>query len=157
MNFWDRPLTTIESLIIIAAIVLLILLLLWRARRASRKVAKEFLEQHPHAAVLYLYVQDVPNNDGRAVCQHGTTSKVFDAKDAPGFGVAHGAAYYLIPGYVEFDATVSWTKDYYLIKRRHQMQAHFSLQAEPDCAYAAVFDEKKQKEKIIKLDKKAGD
>ena len=155
MNFWDRPFTTIESLIIIAAIILLILFLLWRARRVSRKVAKEFLEQYPNAAVLYLYVQDVPNNDGRAVCQHGTTSKVFDAKDAPGFGITHGAAYYLIPGYMEFDATVSWTSDYYLVKRRCQRQAHFSFQAEPGCGYAAVFDKENQSSKIIKLEKKS--
>ncbi len=156
MNFWDRPLTTIESFAIIVAIVLLSIVLIWRARQTSRRIAKEFLEQYPDAAVLYLYVQDVPNNDGTVVCKRGTASKVFDAKDAPAFGVPHGAACYLIPGYVELDATASWTKDYYLIKRRHQIQAHFSLEAEPGGGYAAVFDQKGQSSKIIKLKKKGG-
>ena len=97
MNFWDRPLTTIESFAIIVAIVLLSIVLIWRARQTSRRIAKEFLEQYPDAAVLYLYVQDVLSNDGTVVCKRGTASKVFDAKDVPAFGVPRGAACYLIP------------------------------------------------------------
>lgn len=114
------------------------------------------MEQYPDAAVLYLYVHDVPNNDGTVVCKHGTASKVFDVKDAPAFGVSHGTACYLITGYVDLDATVSWTKDYDLIKRRHQIQTHFSLEAEPGGGYAAAFDQKSQSSKIIKLKKKGG-
>lgn len=156
MSFWDRPLTTMESFAVIAVIVLLILAILWWARRKSRRIAREFLEQYPNAAVLYLYVQDVPNNDGTVACKRGMASKIFDAKDAPGFGVSHGAACYLVPGHVELDAAVSWTKDYYLIKRRHQIQAQVSLEAEPGGGYAAVFDPKSKSSKIIKLEKKAG-
>lgn len=40
--------------------------------------------------------------------------------------------------------------------RRHQIQTHFSLEAEPGGGYAAVFDQKSQSSKIIKLKKKGG-
>lgn len=153
MDFFNHTLNSTESIIVIVVCVLFILLLLWQARRRSRGIAKSFLEQYPNAAVLYLYVQDLPRNDGKVVCQKGTVSKVFDAKDAPAFGVSHGAACYLVPGFVELDAAVSWTKDLYVARRHNSMQAHFSFQAEPGCGYAAVFDPKSQNAKMIKLEK----
>lgn len=153
MDFLNHTLSPIESIIVIVVCVLFILLLLWNARRRSRGIAKDFLEQYPNAAVLYLYVQDLPRNDGKVVCQKGTVSKIFDAKDAPAFGVSHGAACYIVPGSVELDATVSWTKDLYVARKHNTMQAHFSFQADPGCGYAAVFDPKSQNAKMIKLGK----
>lgn len=155
MDFWNHKLTTTESMIMTVVCVLFILLLIWQAKRRSRKIAKDFLEQYPYAAVLYLYVQGLPRNDGKVVCQRGTVSKIFDAKDAPGFGVPHGAACYIAPGSVELDATVSWTKDFYVAKGHGHMQAHFSFQAEPACGYIAVFDYETQNTRIMKLKKGA--
>lgn len=153
MNFWNRPLSTPEMIVVAVIIVLLILLLRWRAQRRSRSIAGDFRSEHPDAAVLYLYVQDLPRNDGKVVCHKGTVSQVFDAKDAPGFGVSKGIACYMAPGPVELDATVSWTKDLYVARKHYSMQAHLSLQAEPGCGYAAVFDQNSQHTKIVKLEK----
>ena len=153
MDFWNRPLSTAEMVVVAIVIVLLILLIRWRAQRRSRGIARDFQAKHPDAAVLYLYVQDLPRNDGKLVCRKGTMSQVFDAKDAPGFGVSKGIACYVVPGTVELDATVSWTKDLYVARNHHSMQAHLSLQAEPGCGYAAVFDQKSQSVKMIKLEK----
>lgn len=154
MNFFDRPLTSNESAIFIVACVLIIALLIWQARRRTRGIAKGFLEQHPNAAILYLYVQDSPRNDAKIVCRKGEVSKVFDAKDAPAFGVSHGAACYVLPGLVELDITISWTKDYYVAKKHNNMQANFSFQAESGCGYAAVFNAETQNANLIKLERK---
>lgn len=153
MNVWNRPLSTMEMIGIAVVMVLFIWLLLWQARRRSQKIAKDFLAQHPDAAVLYLYVQGLPRSDGKVVCRKGTVSQVFDAKDAPEFGIFQGIACYAVPGPVELDAEVSWRKDYYVAKRHHNMQAHLSLQAEPGCGYAAEFDQEKGSVKIIQLEK----
>ena len=153
MDIWNRPLGPTEMIVVAVVVVLFIWLLLWQARRRSRKIAKDFLAQHPNAAVLYLYVQGLPRSEGTVVCRKGTVSQVFDAKDAPEFGISKGIACYAVPGAVELDAVVSWSKDYYVAKRHHNMQAHLSLQAEPGCGYAAEFDQEKGSVKIIQLEK----
>ena len=154
MDFLNRPLAPNESAVLAAVCVLVIVLLIYQSRRRSRGIAKGFLEQHPNAAVLYLYVKDLPRNDAKVVCRKGEVSKVFDAKDAPSFGVSHGAACYVLPGPAELDVTVSWTKDYYIARKHHNMQAAFSFQAEPGCGYAAVFDAETQKADLTKLERK---
>ena len=153
MNFWNHPLSAPETAALAVILVLLILLLRRQAQRRSRSIAENFRSEHPDAAVLYLYVQDLPHNDGKVVCQKGTLSQVFDAKDAPGFGVSKGIACYMAPGPVELDATVSWTKDLYAVRKHYSMQAHLSLQPEPGCGYAAVFAQNSQQLEIIKLEK----
>lgn len=155
MNFWNRPLNTTEMIVLAIILVFLIFLIRWQAQRRSRGIAQNFLTEHPDAAVLYLYVQDLPRSDGKVVCRKGTVSQVFDAKDAPGFGISKGIACYVIPGSVELDATVSWTKDLYVARRYHNMQARLSFQAESGCGYAAVFDRESQSMKVITLGKKS--
>ena len=153
MDFLNRPISATGMLVVLAVCALLIFALRRYAQRSSRRIAKEFLEQNPNAAVLYLYARETRVGGGTVTCRQGTASKTFNAGDAPGFGVSQGVACYLVPGQVEFDATVSWTKDYYLVRRHRQMQAHFSLQAEPGRGYAAVFDPKDQSARIVELEK----
>ncbi len=154
MDFMNRPLAPLESALAFAGCILGILLLLWQARRRSRRIAESFLEQYPQAATLYLYVEGLPRTDGKIRCQKGVVSKVFDARDAPEFGISQGAACRVAPGAVELEVTVSWNKDPGALIQRGNLKGRVSFQAEPGCGYAAVFDKENHTSRIVKLQKK---
>lgn len=87
-------------------------------------------------------------------CQKGVVSKVFDARDAPEFGISQGAACRVAPGTVELEVTVSWNKDPGALIQRGNLKGRVSFQAEPGCGYAAVFDKENHTSRIVKLQKK---
>lgn len=126
-DFWNRPLDTSEMIVIAAACILFILALLWWSGKRSRRIAADFLEKYPTAAVLYLTINGIPNHSGKVVSKRGTVSLIFSAKDAPKYGVANGVACYIAPGFVELDASVSWTDDYYVVKRHKELREHLSF------------------------------
>lgn len=61
-------------------------------------------------------------------------------------------ACYVLPGTMEFDGEINWSKSYYVARKRGSMSAHLTFDAEPGQAYAAVFNTTASNAKIIHLD-----
>ena len=68
--------------------------------------------------------------------------------------VQKGVACHVLPGIVELNVTISWTKSYYVARKHGSTQAHFRFEAAPGHSYAAVFNVAESKAHIISLDAK---
>lgn len=87
-----------------------------------------------------------------ADCIQGTVSKVYDPRTVPGAKVQKGVACHVLPGKVELNVMITWSKSYYVARKHGSMQAHFTFEAMPGRSYAAVFNVKDSSAKIISLD-----
>ncbi|OUQ34932.1 hypothetical protein [Faecalibacterium sp. An122] len=120
-----------EAIGIVLVFAAFLLLVRWRARRRSETIAWDFLGRYPNAALLYVYLEDAPGNDGKIVSRKGTVSPIFDAGNAPDFGIKKGFACYVAPGPVELDVKASWVEDLYVGKRPRSIRTQVSFHAEP--------------------------
>ena len=151
LDFLNKPLSGPAQLGLLAVIAVLLLLLFKLGNKQSKAKSRKFLDSHPDAATLYLYAEDLSDNGGEIECRRGTASQVFSAKDAPSGRMKKGAACHLCPGPVDFEATVTWTGNYYVARKHSRMSAHFTLEAKPGCDYAVVFNTKSKQARIIAL------
>lgn len=140
-----------ETIGIVLVFAAFLLLVRWRARRRSETIARDFLGRYPNAALLYVYLEDAPGNDGKIVSRKGTVSPIFDAGNAPDFGVKKGFACYVAPGPVELDVKASWVEDLYVGKRPRSIRTQVSFHAEPVRGYAVVMNGAGLKSKFVKL------
>ena len=63
-------------------------------------------------------------------------------------------ACHVLPGKVELNVMITWSKSYYVARKHGSMQAHFTFEAMPGRSYAAVFNVAESKAHIISLDAK---
>lgn len=152
LEFLNQPLSGGASLILVVVLGALIFAAIKLGHKKARDVSKQFLTEHPHAATLYLYGEDLPSNSAELACIQGTVSKVYDPRTVPGAKLQKGVACHMLPGKVELDVMITWSKSYYVARKHGSMQAHFTLEAMPGHSYAAAFNVKDSSAKIISLD-----
>lgn len=140
-----------EALILAALLAVPIVWARWQSRRRFARIKQEFLMQCSCPAILYLCVEDARQNEGKVLCRKGAASPLFDAKNAPEYGVPKGVACYLAPGEVELDLEADWTHDLYLGKRHHCMQTQIAFRAQAGRGYAVVMNEKDQTSRFMPL------
>lgn len=153
-DFLNQPLSGSSSLILLAGLLAIIFAAIKLGHKKARDISKQFLTEHPDAATLYFCADDLPSNDARPECIQGTISKVYDPRTVPGARIQKGAACHVLPGIVELNVTISWTKSYYVARKHGSMQAHFRFEAMPGHSYAAVFNVAESKAHIVSLDAK---
>ena len=151
-DFLNQPLSTPALAVIVIVLLLVIFLAIQREHKKSGSGSRQYLAEHPNAAALYLYAEDLPSNGAEVQCIRGTASKLFEAKYIPQSKVDKGMACYVLPGTVEFNGSISWTKNYYAARKHGGMSAHFTFEAEAGRSYAAVFNTQTSGAKIIHLD-----
>lgn len=151
-DFLNQPMSDSSSLILIAVLAAVIFAAIKLGHRKAREISKKFLAEHPDAATLYFYADDLPSNDAQVECVRGTVSKIYDPRTVPEARVRKGAACHVLPGTVELNVTISWTKSYYVARKHSSMQAHFTFEAAPGRSYAVVFHVKDSKAGITPLD-----
>ncbi len=148
----NQPLSPMATLLLVGGCLAVIFLAIRLGHGQSRKVSARFLAEHPDAATLYLYAEDLPSNSAELEGIRGTFSKVFDPRTVPGAKIQKGAACHVLPGTVELNGTITWTKDYHVARKHGRMGAHFTFEAAPGGAYAAVFHTGSSTTKIVSLD-----
>lgn len=154
-NLWDvlnQPLSGPSMLILMVVLAAVIFLAITLGHKKARDISKQFLSEHPDAATLYFYSDDLPSNDARVECIRGTVSKVYDPRTVPGAKAQRGVTCHVLPGVLELDVTISWTKSYYVARKHGSMQAHFTFEAAPGYSYAAVFNIEDSTAKLIPMD-----
>lgn len=151
-EFLNQPLSGASSLILIVVLGAVIFAAIKLGHKKARDISKQFLTEHPDAATLYIYGEDLPSNSAELDCVQGTVSKVYDPRTVPGAKVQKGVACHVLPGTVELNVRITWSKSYYVARKHGSMQAHFRFEAAPGHSYAAVFSVKDSKAQIISLD-----
>lgn len=151
-DFINQPLSGASSLILIAVLGAVIFAAIKLGHKKARDISKQFLSEHPDAATLYIYGEDLPSNSAELDCMQGTVSKVYDPRTVPGARVQRGVACHVLPGTIEFNVRITWSKSYYVARKHGSMQAHFRFEAAPGHSYAAVFHVKDAKAQIVSLD-----
>lgn len=151
MDLGNHVVGATEAIGFVLVFAAFLLLVRWRARRRSEAIARDFLGKYPSAALLYVYLEDAPGNDGAVVSRKGVVSPIFDARNAPDFGISKGFACYVAPGPVELDIKATWMEDLYVGKRQHSIRTQVSFQAEPGRGYAVVLNGAARKSKFVKL------
>ena len=86
-----------EALILAALLAVLIAWARWQSRRRFARIQQEFLEQCSRPAILYLYVEDARQNEGKVLCRKGAASPLFDAKMRPNMECPKGLRAILHP------------------------------------------------------------
>lgn len=151
-DFINQPLSGASSLILIAVLGAVIFVAIKVGHKKAREISKQFMSEHPDAATLYIYGEDLPSNSAELDCIQGTVSKVYDPRTVPGAKAQKGVACHVLPGTIEMNITITWSKSYYVARKHGSMQAHFRFEAVPGHSYAAVFNVKNSKAQIISLD-----
>ena len=151
-DFINQPLSGVSSLILIAVLSAMIFVAIKLGHKKAKDISKQFLSEHPDAATLYIYGEDLPSNSAELDCIQGTVSKVYDPRTVPGAKVQKGVACHVLPGTVELNVRITWSKSYYVARKHGSMQAHFRFEAAPGHSYAAVFSVKDSRAQIISLD-----
>ena len=154
LDVLNRPLSGASSLILVAVLAAVIFVAIKLGHKKARDVSRQFLAEHPNAATLYLYGEDLPSNSAELDCIQGTVSRVYDPRTVPGARVQKGVACHVLPGKVELNVMITWSKSYYVARKHGSMQAHFTFEAMPGHSYAAVFNVAESKAHIISLDVK---
>ena len=91
-DFLNQPLSGPSSLILLAVLIAIIFVAIKLGHKKARDISKQFLTEHPDAATLYFYADDLPSNDARPECIQGTISKVYDPRTVPGAKVQKDVA-----------------------------------------------------------------
>jgi len=151
-DFLNQPISTSVMLVFIVVMLLVIYLAIQREHKKSKGNSQKYLSEHPDAATLYLYADDLPSNGAEIQCVRGTASGLFEAKYIPQSKVDKGMACYVLPGTVEFNGAINWTKSYHVARKHGSMSAHLTFEAESGRSYAAVFNTEAFTAKIIHLD-----
>lgn len=149
----NRPLSDTSSLALMAVLAAVIFLAIRQGHRKAREISRRFLAEHPDAATLYIYGEDLPSNSAELDCVRGAVSRVYDPRTVPGARVQKGVACHVLPGAVELNVTIRWSKSYYVARKHGSMEARFAFEAQPGRAYAAVFRVKGSSAKLISLDR----
>lgn len=151
-DFLNQPLSGASSMILLAVLLAVIFAAIKLGHKKARDISRQFLSEHPNAATLYIYGEDLPSNSAELECIRGTVSKVYDPRTVPGAKVKKGVACHVLPGTVELNIRLTWSKSYYVVRKHGGMQAHFTFEAEAGHSYAAVFNAKASSAKLISLD-----
>lgn len=152
LDFLNQPISTPAMFVLMAVLFLIIYLAIQREHKKSKGNSQKYLSEHPDAATLYLYAEDLPSNGAEVQCIRGTVSTLFEAKYIPQSKVDKGMACHVLSGTVEINCAIKWTKSYYVARKHGSMSAHFTFDAEPGRSYAAVFYTAASSAKIIHLD-----
>lgn len=150
-DFLNQPLSGTSSLILIVVLCTVIFAAIKLGHKKARDISKQFLTEHPNAATLYIYGEDLPSNSAELDCIQGTVSEVYDPRTVPDARVKKGVACRALPGRVELNIRITWSKSYYVARRHGSMEAHFTFEAVPGHSYAAVFNVKDSSVKMISL------
>lgn len=150
-EFLNQPLSGASSLILIVVLGAVIFAAIKLGHKKARDISKQFLTEHPDAATLYIYGEDLPSNSAELDCVQGTVSKVYDPRTVPGARVQKGVACHALPGKVELNIRITWSKSYYVARKHGSMEAHFTFEAVPGRDYAAVFNVQDSSAKILSL------
>ena len=62
LDFLNQPLSGTSSLILVAVLAVVIFVAIKLGHKKARDISKQFLTEHPNAATLYLYGEDLPSN-----------------------------------------------------------------------------------------------
>lgn len=151
-DFIDQPLSGSSTLILLVVLCAVIFIAIKLGHKKARDISRQFLEEHPNAATLYIYGEDLPSNSAELECIRGAVSKVYDPRTVPGAKMAKGVACHALPGTVELNIRLTWSKSYYVARKHGSMQAHFAFEAAAGRSYAAVFNVKDSSAKLISLD-----
>lgn len=151
-DFLNQPLSGASSLILIAVLCAVIFAAIKLGHKKARDISRQFLTEHPNAATLYIYGEDLPSNSAELDCIQGAVSRVYDPRTVPGAKVQKGVACHALPGKVELNVRITWSKSYYVARKHGSMQAHVAFEAAPGHSYAAVFSVKDSSVKIMSLD-----
>ncbi|WP_300820737.1 hypothetical protein [uncultured Oscillibacter sp.] len=116
MDFLNQPLSGTSSLILVAVLAVVIFVAIKLGHKKARDISKQFLTEHPNAATLYLYGEDLPSNSAELDCIQGTVSKVYDPRTVPGAKAQKGVACHVLPGKVELNVMITWSKSYYVVR-----------------------------------------
>ena len=150
-DFLNQPLSGSSSLILVVVLCAVIFAAIKLGHKKARDISKQFLTEHPNAATLYIYGEDLPSNSAELEHIQGTVSKVYDPRTVPGAKVQKGVACHVLPGTVELNVRITWSKSYYVARTHGSMQAHFTFEAAAGHSYAAVFHVKDSRAEIIPL------
>lgn len=156
-NIWNvlnQPLSGLSITILMVVLVAVIVLAITLGHKKARDISKKFLAEHPNAATLCIYGEDLPSNGAELEYIQGTASKVYDPRTVPGAKVQKGVACHVLPGIIELSIRITWSKSYYVTRKHGSMQAHFTFGAVPGHSYAAVFHVEDSKAQIVSLDAK---
>lgn len=154
LDFLNQPLNGTSSLVLVAVLLTIIFIAIKLGHKKARDISKQFLSEHPNAATLYIYGEDLPSNSAELEGAQGIASQVYDPRTVPGAKVQKGVACHVLPGTIEMNITITWSKSYYVARKHGSMQAHFRFEALPGHSYAAVFNVAESKAHIISLDAK---
>ncbi len=116
LDFLNQPLSGTSSLILVAVLAVVIFVAIKLGHKKARDISKQFLTEHPNAATLYLYGEDLPSNSAELDCIQGTVSKVYDPRTVPGAKAQKGVACHVLPGKVELNVMITWSKSYYVVR-----------------------------------------
>lgn len=151
-DFLNQPLSGSSSLILVVVLCAVIFAAIKLGHKKARDISKQFLLKYPNAATLYIYGEDLPSNSAELECIQGSASKVYDPRTVPGAKVQKGVACHVLPGTVELNIRITWSKSYYVARTHGNMQAHLAFEAAAGRSYAAVFHVKESSVKIVPLD-----
>ena len=151
LEFLNQPLNGTSSLILVVVLVAVIFIAIKLGHKKARDISKQFLSEHSDAATLYIYGEDLDSNSAELECIRGVVSKVYDPRTVPGAKAQKGVACHVLPGTVELNVRITWSKSYYVARKHGSMQAHFCFEAAPGHSDAAVFNVKDSKAQIISL------
>ena len=141
----NQPLGPAALAVVMALCLVGLVLLLKLGRKQSRAVSAKILAEHPDAATLYVYAQDLDKSGGEVECIHGTASKLFDSIDVPQPPVRKGVACHLLPGHTELLVTLT-------LRDKAKANARCSFEVLPRCSYGVVFTAADKSAKLVRLD-----
>lgn len=118
VGFLNQPVSTPVMLVLVAVLFLIIYLVIQRGHKKSKDNSQKYLSEHPDAATLCLYAEDLPANGAEVRCIQGTVSALFEAKYIPQAKVNKGMACHVLPGTVEFNGALLYRRVQYSGLRR---------------------------------------
>ena len=122
LEFLNQPLNGTSSLILVVVLVAVIFIAIKLGHKKARDISKQFLSEHSDAATLYIYGEDLDSNSAELECIRGVVSKVYDPRTVPGAKAQKGVACHVLPGTVELNVRITWSKSYYVARKHGSMQ-----------------------------------
>ena len=132
----NQPLKPQDSLFILIGIFLLFFFIIWAdgwyRTHKNRQLSQKFRKEYPHAALVYLFLENQPVEKGTVHCINGMISPLFliSAKEHP--HKYKGLAFYALPGELTIQCMVPVKKRG---KKKIITTAPASFSVETDASY----------------------
>ena len=68
LDFLNQPIDTPVMLVLMAVLLLIVYLAIQREHKKSKDNSQKYMNEHPDAATLYLYAEDLPSNGAEVQC-----------------------------------------------------------------------------------------